>query len=104
MLRDQPRPSLCCSSACSDAEDVAVPGAVGVELEIALFAKQPEAVADFPRNLHRRERPTRPTLPAAMCVWAAAHCIGSAPSSAHAIIDKSGIRIMARLTLLMGQK
>src|SRR6185312_15083192 len=33
-------------------EDAAVPCRVGMEQEIALLAKQPEAVADFPGNLN----------------------------------------------------
>ena len=65
--------------------------AVGVEQEIALFAEQPEAVADLPGNLHRSV--------GAPCAAAGALCAAAvrrrgceradaAASSAHRIIER----------------
>ena len=56
VLRAQPRPSLCNPSACSEAEDAAAARALDMQQEIALFAEQPETVADLPGNLHRPVR------------------------------------------------
>jgi hypothetical protein len=51
VLRAQPRPSLWMLQRLFGSENAAVAHRLDVKLEVALLAKQPEAVADFPGNL-----------------------------------------------------
>ena len=53
VLRAQPRPSLCTRQRLLGRQDAAVAQGVDVELEVALLAEQPEAVADLPGDLQR---------------------------------------------------
>ena len=61
-------------------EDAAAARAFGMQQEVALFAEQPEAVADLPRNLQRRRRARRSALPPR----AARRAPASAPASSAA--------------------